>query len=291
MQSANILLCQLEVSQRKDMLREWVEAEEAWPQLERCWELMREENSDLVVIPETCYLEEYEEQYSEYSRGRIIVAGTAYDDAGINSAHVFKDGKHVVLRKIFTSPVEVMELNHPNTRRPDEIVREWESRIVRGDIPEYFVEMPGGGLAAILTCMDYYRLGYYIANSTVISPLLWGLVAPSSNGQQGLFLRLSQAMHDVCDRVYSIVVNSRDNSRPSGWDQGKSYVYGPITRNVKEHMRGLGQTDEHLSAIYRMGDGASALSMRLVPGGAITFFARSQGFRSTPTHVREMPLK
>ena len=290
MESINILICQLAVTQKKDLLREWVEAEEVKDQLERVWSIIDGSPCNFAVFPETCYFPEFYSNYVKHSENRLIIAGSSYNDEGLNETHVFENGKHRAIRKIFPSPVEVMELNHPNTSQPDSIIREWENDIENDIWPDYFIDIPGGLKAAVLTCMDYYRLGYFLANSSIISPRLWGMVAPSSNGRQDIFLRLTRAIHDVNEKVYSIVVNSRDNSRPTGWNQGGSYIYGPITGNVKRQMTELGQSDSHNSAIYRLGENASLLSMRLSPGDNITFFARSKNFHSNPTRIKEYEL-
>ena len=291
MGSTNVLICQLAVAQKKDMMREWVDYADVEDQVRRAWQIADETHADLVIFPETCYFPELFDEYTKRSEKRIIVAGTGYNDAGINEAHVFQNKRHLALRKIFPSPIEVMELNHPNTLRPDEVIKDWETRIQRGDWPDYFISLPDGRKAVVLTCMDYYRLGYYLAGSSLISPKLWGMIAPASNGRQDIFLRLSGAIHDANDKVYSIVVNSRNETRPPDNDQGGSYIYGPITSNVRSKMLSIGQTDTHFSAIYRLGDGAESLALSLLPGEDITFFARSKDFFSTPTNVKHYDLK
>ena len=290
MSCINVLICQLAVTQKKDHLREWVELSEVEEQIQRVWSIMDETAANLVVFPETCYFPELSNVYAERSESAVIIAGSAYNEKGLNETHIYQNGNHRVIRKIFPSPVEVMELNYPNDRQPDLVIKEWEKNIQNGKWSDYFIDLPGGRKAVVLTCMDYYRLGYYIANSSIISPHLWGMIAPSSNGKQDIFLRLTAAIHDLNEKVYSIVINSRNNSRPSGWDQGGSYVYGPITGNVKSKMVDIGQTDSHVSAIYTLGDGAQALSMSLIPGEDVTFFARSKDFLSNPTNIREFNL-
>ena len=273
------------------MMKEWVELKEVEDQVKRIWEIMDETHYDLVVFPETCYFPDLSDEYVKRSENCIIVAGSGYNEEGVNETHVYQNKCHCVLRKIFPSPFEVMELNHPNNNWPDEIIKDWETQIQKNTWPDYFISLPDGRKAVILNCMDYYRLGYYLAASSVISPKLWGMIVPSSNGRQDVFLRLTGAIHDANEKVYSIIVNSRDKNRRAKEDQGGSYVYGPITRNVKGKMVGIGQTNDHSSAIYQLGDDAEALAMNLLPGEDVTFFARSKNFFSNPTNIVKFNLK
>ncbi len=289
MATTKLLLCQLSVTQLVNLKREWVEFAEVKAQLAKCHELIVERKPDITVMPETCYFPHFETFYTTMSVGRLIVAGSRYNEDGVNETHVFCDGKHTALRKLFPSPKEVMENNHPNCNRPDMLFSEWENEVRQGHWPDYFVLLPGTDqVVAILNCMDYYRLGYYVANSSVIAPKLWGIVSPCSNGQQDIFVRLSQAIHDSSSRIYSIVVNSANASRHDDSSQGESYVYGPVTRNIKAHLAKMHRWDEkHPAAICHLKASrqAQALLMDLLPPRKVEFFARDSSFRSNPINV------
>lgn len=289
-----VLLCQLKVRQKRNYQRAWVEYEEAQPQLERCWALVEEHKPDLVVLPETCYFPQIEDTYRQMAAdGRLVVAGSAYSEASVNETHIFAaDGSHCALPKIFPSPKEIMELNHPNRQVADVLIAEWEAGIKAGRWPDYFplIDAERGRRIAVLTCMDYYRLGYYVANSSVMSPHVWGLVSPSSNPQQEIFLRLAEAVHDANERVYSMVLNSHNESRVAGSSQGESFVLGPITPNVKAMLEDNGQENPHFSFIYQLGEAPEALMMDLIDGEDVRFFARSKDFFSNPTNIRAFSL-
>lgn len=287
-----LLICQMSVEQRRDLTREWVNLSEVESQLTNSLGLIKQLKPNLVVMPETCYFPEYKERYRAASASRLIVAGSYYNDDGINQTHYFLNGEHAVLDKLFPSPKEVMEINYPSTMQPDELFANWESQIRQETWPEYFVRLPNGDqYVVILNCMDYYKLGYYVASSSLIAPQLWGIVSPCSNGQQDIFLRLSQAMHDSNSRLYSIVVNSNNASRSADSDQGMSYVYGPATRNIKEYCaEKYGWTDPHPAAICHLGTGAKAVVMDLLPPPKVEFFARSRDFRSNPTGIKIFDL-
>ena len=287
------MIFQLAMHQKRDLNKAWIDYAQVESQLDKCWELMREHRPALAIFPELCYFPEVLPIYEELSRSCLIIAGSFYDENGVNTTQLFgPNGFQCQLPKLFPSPKEVMELNHPGTRRADELVRAWEEEVKAGKWPPYFQpigEKPGRYLA-ILTCMDYYRLAYYIANSTVLSPHIWGIAAPSSNGQMDVFFRLSGAIHDLNERMYSIVVNSRNEGRLAISSQGCSYVMGPITYNMKTMLSQSGQENEHFSFISQLGEGAEAVCMDLIDGARVRFFARSKDFQSNPTNIQFFSL-
>lgn len=291
--ATRVLMCQLVAKQRYNTQKSWIELDEVRPQFEKCWEIIRREKVGLAIFPETSYLPELYDTYRELSENCLIIAGSLYNEDSINETHVFgPNGYYKVLPKLFPSPKEVMELHHPNQRIPDQIIKGWEADVQKGHWPDYFPLLGDGSdkRIAILNCMDYYRLGYYVANSSILSPHIWALISPCSNGQQEIFTRLSGAIHDANERVYSMVVNSNNASRPAGASQGLSYIMGPVTFNVRRLLAAIGQENDHFSYIYQLGEGAEALSMDLMDGADVRFFARSKDFFSNPANISRVDL-
>ncbi len=290
-----VMLCQLKAKQRHIIQKSWVVYDEVRPQLERCFALIEEQKPQLVVLPETCYIPQLYDTYKSLAQDCFIVAGSAYNDDGINETHMFgPNGFYSVVPKIFPSPKETMEYNHPNTKMPDLVLKQWEAEVERGEWPPYFpvIDEKNGQRLAVLNCMDYYRMGYFVANSSVISPHIWGIVSPCSNGQQEVFFRLAGAIHDANDLIYSFVVNSHNQTRPPGSTQGQSFVMGPITHNTKALLSlQTGQKDDHFAYIYKLGEDAEVLFLDLIDGKDVCFFARSKDFKSTPTNIQRVSLE
>ncbi|NLW78230.1 MAG: hypothetical protein GXY32_02305 [Ruminococcaceae bacterium] len=296
--AVRVLMFQLKVRQQRDWQRSWVEYADVAPMMAHCFEIARRHQPDLVVFPETCYIAALDGEYRKLAQHSVVVAGSAYNAQSVNETHLYlPDGEHRVLPKLFPSPWEIMELNHPNQQVPDQVIARWEAGIRRGEWPPYFpvVDKASGKRLAILNCMDYYRLGYYVGNSSLISPHVWGMVSPCSNTQQSVFFRLSEVIHDTNERIYSIVVNSHNEARAPGSSQGESYVMGPITYNVKKMLEGQGQgksrENGHFSFIYQLESEPEALMMDLIDGSDVRFFARSKDFYSNPTGITRIKLE
>ena len=143
----SVVLFQLKVELDCNSQKEYlIETEEVQRQLEVAFQKIKELKPDVALFPEMTYLVQYEPQYKQLSKGRIIVAGSYYQD-GINTTVVFENGTKHKIPKGYASGAEPMARKITYVP-PEEFLKK------QIKLHEFWVK---GKKIYILNCMEYYH--------------------------------------------------------------------------------------------------------------------------------------
>ncbi|MCI9178324.1 MAG: hypothetical protein HFJ28_07290 [Clostridia bacterium] len=213
----------LDCNSREEYL---IETKEVQGQLEVAFQKIEELRPDVALFPEMTYLVEYEQQYEKLSEGKIIVAGSYYQN-GINTTVVFENGVKHKIAKSYASGAE------PMTRKITYIPPEkfLKTRIKQH---EFWVK---DKKIYILNCMEYYHLAYYIARNPELQKDLFGILAICSNSNTHVFEEETICIHNHMENLYSFVLNCTGTYQEKPYGDGKSYIYGPISIHEKDWLK------------------------------------------------------
>lgn len=261
-----ILCCQLHSNEKISGFKEFVEEEDLIEQTLNSFNIIEQLNPDLVIYPELCYVKSQEDKYRQLSEGRIIIAGSYYDESDRNVTMIFHDRFLTILPKIYPSPYEPMFLTKIETPYPYEVVKKWEDDIINGIIPDYFIKDINSKYIVILNCMDYYKLGYYIARSEILKDKISLLVCPCSSNNLRVFTEESNAIHNHNPYIYSIIVNCFAKLGEKPYSIGNSYIYGLMDVATKTYLKEIMSNisfNDNPSSLIKVNDEKVAIYIEL----------------------------
>ena len=247
-----------------------VDTEEFREEMEMVKEIISSKNPDVVILPEMCYVSEFDSYYAWLSSGKLVVAGSIYKD-GVNVTKVFQDGKLYNIPKCNASGAEPMIRN---------IDRCNTSEFLKHKLDEhtFFV---GGKKIVVLNCMEYYQNAHYIARSI---PDLFGIISICSNNNPKVFMDESRVIHNHVENIYTFMINCVSMYQGKPYGKGQSYVYGPIQGHEKEWLLKEGIVmDEHVSSILKLGSEAEYFYGEFV--NDFSRFGRSDEYLNNPRNV------
>lgn len=258
----------------------------------KAFEYIEELKPDVSIFPEMCFLPSLESEYARLSKGyrRLIVAGSYYSPGDINTTVVFQDGVRRNIKKLFPSPHEPMFGATSIPYSPTEMIASWENDYKLygvGDL-DYFFKLPNGDTAVILNCLDYYKLGYYVARSLILSKDLSLLISPCSNNNVKLFIEESQAIHNHNSNIYSLIVNVDASLNEESYAIGESYAFGWIDYATAQIHKDLKWKKNHSASIVHAEKGGTMIYLEVEE--EISAFKRSDGYCKNPRVVKMEPL-
>ena len=210
------LKVELDCNSQKEYL---IETEEVQRQLEVAFQKIKELKPDVALFPEMTYLVQYEAQYKKLSKGRIIVAGSHYEE-GINTTIVFENGIKHKIPKSYASGAEPMARKITYIA-PEEVLKN------QIKLHEFWIK---GKKIYILNCMEYYHLAYYIARNKELQKDLFGIFAICSNSNTHVFEEETICIHNHTENLYTFVLNCTGTYQAKPYGDGNSYIYGQIGR-------------------------------------------------------------
>lgn len=196
-------------------------------------------NPDIVVYPEMCYSEDYEKEFINLSKNKLIVAGSIYKE-NRNMTVVYKDKKKQLIEKRYASGAEPMT-RYIDYLDPEEFIDKY--------LKDHIFIIKGKKIV-VLNCMEYYHVAYYLARKFKD---IFAFISPCSNNNQKVFIEETRALHNHNENVYSFVVNCISDYNNKSYAKGRSYIYGPIQYHEKEWIRKEGIcNDSHNSSILNL---------------------------------------
>lgn len=253
-----------------------IETEEIQRQLEVAFRKIEELKPDVILFPEMTYLVQYEQKYKTLSKGKLIVAGSYYED-GINTTIVFENGIKHEIPKGYASGAE------PMARKivyipPEQFL---ESQIKQH---EFWVK---GKKIYLLNCMEYYHLAYYIARSPDLQKDLFGIFAICSNSNTHVFEEETMCIHNHMENLYSFVLNCTGIYQKKPYGDGKSYIYGPISIHEKDWLKQEGvDNKKHACHILSLSeDIAQYVYGEFYFPENLSKFGRSDSYTNNPRNI------
>lgn len=220
----SVCMLQLKVDLDCDSKNEFlIETSDVFKQMESAFSIIEKLKPDVAVFPEMTYIEKYESKYQELSDGRIIVAGSYYQD-GINTTVVFSNGEKREIAKAYALGAE------PMARKVSYISPE---EFLETHIKQYEFWIKGKKIY-IFNCMEYYHLAYYISRNKEFNNELFGIFAICSNSNTRVFEEETVCIHNHNEGLYTFVLNCVSTYKGENYGDGKSYIYGPISGHEKE---------------------------------------------------------
>lgn len=271
MEYLKILGFQLKVNLASNHLKEYLIIDKDYNrQMNESLRVIKDLNPDLVIYPEMCYSEEYEDKLLELSKDKIIIAGSVYIGSQ-NTTIVYENGRKIGIPKRYASGAEPMT-RFIDKLDPDEFINKY--------LDEHTFILKNKKII-ILNCMEYYYIAYYLGRKY---PNIFAFVSPCSNSNQQVFIDESAALHNHNENVYSFVVNCVSEYNNKSYAKGESYIYGPIQYHEKEWLSSEGiNAGKHNASILNLNSDASyfygEFTNNLVPYG------RSDKYENNPKKV------
>ena len=203
-----------------------VETNEVLGQIQSAFQVIEKYSPDVSLFPELAYLEKYDDAYKKLSVSRIIVAGSYYKD-GTNTTVIFSDGIKYTIPKFYASGAEPMSRKSFFTHPEEFLQKEIQKH-------EFWIK---GKKLYILNCMEYYHAAYYIARSPNLQNDLFGIFSICSNSNTRLFEEETVCIHNHNENLYTFTLNCLSSYLGEPYGDGKSYIYGPVSRYEKEWLR------------------------------------------------------
>lgn len=220
----SVCMFQLNVQLDCDSKNEYIiETEEVLKQMEEAFQVIEKLQPDISLFPEMTYLERYEKTYQELSVSKIIVAGSYYKE-GINTTVIFSNGEKREIPKAYASGAEPMA-RKVEFIPPDEFLQ------TQLEQHEFWIKEKK---IYILNCMEYYHTAYYIARNKQFKDNLFGIFAICSNSNTRVFEEETVCIHNHNEKVYTFVLNCVGTYKGENYQDGKSYIYGPVSSHEKE---------------------------------------------------------
>lgn len=247
-----------------------IDTKEFREEMEGVKEIISEKNADVIILPEMCYVSEFESYYENLSKNKLVVAGSMYYD-GVNTTKVFSNGVLYNIPKCNASGAEPMVRNIEKCSP----VNFLENKL---DEHTFYID---GKKIVVLNCMEYYQNAHYIARSV---PDLFGIVCICSNNNPKVFVDESRVIHNHVENVYTFMINSVSTYQGKSYGKGQSYVYGPIQGHEKEWLIKEGvNMDEHVSSILKLGSTSEYFYGEFV--NDFSRFGRSDEYINNPKNV------
>lgn len=244
-------------------------------QIERCIEIIRESNPDIVVFPEMSATKEYADVMLELSKtGKLIAFGSIYAGS-TNYTTIYQNGELYLIAKRFPCGSEPMVRFAPKIT-PNEFIKDY--------LHEHEFHVKGNKIY-ILNCLEYYETAYLISRDYELSKDLFGFIVPCSNSNPTVFMDESRAIHNHNEFIYSFVANRIRGDETNRY--GRSYIFGPIQYHEKDWMKeeGIESLDHNANILTLDKDTPSFAYGKYAIGREISRFGRSDNYLNTPCGV------
>lgn len=233
-------------------------------------EIVKEKESDIIILPEMCYQEELFSYWKEQSKNKLIVAGSIYNK-GINQTVVFFKNKGYYIPKCNASGAEPMSRT---------IKKCSPTNFIKNHLKEHTFEIKGKKLI-ILNCMEYYQNAYNIARE---NPDIFAIICICSNNNPKVFLEETRAIHNHCENLYTFMINCVSNYMGKPYAKGQSYIYGPIQKHEQEWLIKEGiSVDNHCSSILNLTQEAEYFYGEFINN--FSRFGRSDLYENNPKNI------
>ena len=261
---------QLELNLASNSKEEYLIVDDRYfAQMEKSIDLIRELKPDIAIFPEMSFHEKYEEIMKDISNEVLVIYGSTYID-NKNYTVIYQGGKRYNVLKRYPCPDEPMARKYSNIL-PEEFLCNY--------LDEHTFVVKGEKIV-VLSCIEYYKVGYYIARQ---KNDVFGLFVPASNSNLEVFVQESMAIHNHNENIYSFICNtvSEYDSKPYGL--GESYIFGPIHPNEREWIKEDGiDSFNHLASIAKLNNTNSYIYGKFAIPKFISRFKRSCFYESTP---------
>ena len=250
-----------------------IETDDVLKQLDDAFRIIEKYQPDIVLFPEMTYLEKHEETYRKLSKSRIIVAGSYYK-RGINTTVVFEDGDKHEFEKSYASGAEPMARRIENVSIDEFLETQLKHH-------EFWIK---GKKIYILNCMEYYQVAYYIARNEELKDKLFGIFAICSNANTHVFEEETICIHNHNENLYTFILNGIGTYQNKRYADGRSYIYGPISKYEKEWLKMDGiETKANVSHILSLsGKKSQFIYGKFAIPDNLSRFGRSDNFLNTP---------
>lgn len=269
-----IMFAQMDIDLQCDSIQESVIADEKYfIQMEQIINKFKEEEYDILLLPELSYHDKYDEYFLNVSTGKLIIFGSVYID-GENCTVVYQDGQKHLVRKMFASGVE------PAVR--------FQKRISVKDFMKYELKshtfLLHGRKFIVLNCSEYYKCAYFIARDEKLCKNLFGFLVPCANNNSDVFLSESIALHNHNDSIYSFVVNTISKYNGENYAHGASFIFGRISKFERTHIE-LNRLNNKTNNICLLDDSPCMVTGEYLFESASNYY-RSDNFRYTPKNIK-----
>lgn len=272
----SVLQFQLKLKIKSDNVHDYIIVDEYYKkQIERCINIIKDLNPDIVIFPEMSYQSEFDSFFKLLSKsGKLIVFGSTYFGS-TNYTMIFQDGNLKQVIKRFPCGSESM-------------IRFTEKISISDFLDTYLSEHEfyiNGKKIYVLNCLEYYETAYFIARDAKLSSDLFGFVVPCSNSNPNVFIEETKALHNHNEYIYSFVCNRIKDEGKSGY--GKSYIYGPIQRHEKDWLAQEGiMSETHNASILSLDSSTPSYAYgKFAFGKSLSRFGRSDLYINTPKDV------
>ena len=251
--------------------------DETLRQILSAFDVIRKLKPDIALFPEMTYVKDYDAEYKELSKERLIVAGSYYKE-GINTTVVYEDGRKYEISKMYASGAE------PMARKISfmPLKKFFESHIKNH---EFTVK---GKKIYILNCMEYYHTAYYIARDENLKDNLFGIFAICSNSNTKVFEQETECIHNHNESIYTFVLNCVGTYMQKSYADGKSYVYGPVSIHEKEWLKKEGiNTKNNVCHIFSLKENQAMYAYgEYLLSENLSKFGRSDKYQNNPRNIK-----